>query len=177
MSRSAQKAQKPTGTGFRAGLRRLLSNFFLPSGLGAASARTRPDQAQVMASAPPRRRTLLSPPRDFIHRRRFRRRLTNFIFIPLLSVIVAYAITRPTGGAGFTLPKAVQQASLTGPSNQQSEVLTTAISSRNSPAGGSIASSYSTAICGICCGPDTDWRLHAGRRAPCRRRGAGHRSS
>ncbi len=97
-----------------------------------------------MASAPPRRRTLLSLPRDFIHRRRFRRRLTNFLFVPLLSILVAYVITRPTGGAGFTLPKAVQQVSLSAPSNQQSEVLTTAISSRNSPAGGTIASSYLT---------------------------------
>lgn len=96
-----------------------------------------------MASAPPRRRTLLSPPRDFIHRRRFRRRLTNFIFIPLLSVIVAYAITRPTGGAGFTLPKPEQHASLSGPSNQQSKLLATATSLRNTPAGRTIGSSYS----------------------------------
>lgn len=97
-----------------------------------------------MSSAPSHRRTFLAPPRDFMHRRRFRRRLTNFIFIPLLSVIVAYVITRPTGGAGFTLPKAMQQASLSRPSNQQSEVLATATSSTNSPARGTIASSSVT---------------------------------
>jgi predicted dienelactone hydrolase len=76
-----------------------------------------------MSSAPSRRRSFLSLPRDFIHRRRFRRRLTNFILIPLLSVIVAYVITRPTGGAGFTLPRALHQASLSAPANQQSERL------------------------------------------------------
>ena len=177
MSRSAQRAQKLTGTGFRAGLRRLLSNFFLPSGLGAASARTRSDQAQVMASAPPRRRTLLSPPRDFIHRRRFRRRLTNFIFIPLLSVIVAYAITRPTGGAGFTLPKPVATRIAFRTLESAIRIARHCNQLEEYPCGTNHWKLLFSSISGTCCGPDTDWRLHAGRRASCRRRGAGHRSS
>ena len=49
-------------------------------------------------------------PRDYAHRRRYRRRLTNALVIPLLSLVTAYAITRPTGGAGFNVPKSLQRA-------------------------------------------------------------------
>ena len=48
------------------------------------------------------------PPHDYVHRRRYRRRVTNIIVIPLLSMIAAYAITRPTGGSGFTLPNSLR---------------------------------------------------------------------
>jgi predicted dienelactone hydrolase len=54
-------------------------------------------------------RNFLSLPRDFIRRRRLRRRISNAILIPLLSGVAAYFITRPTGCAGFSLPKSGQQ--------------------------------------------------------------------
>jgi predicted dienelactone hydrolase len=57
-------------------------------------------------------RTFLSFPRDHMRRRRLRRRISNAILIPSLSVLAAYVITRPTGGTGFTLPKSAQQASV-----------------------------------------------------------------
>ena len=44
-------------------------------------------------------------PRDFIRRRRVRRRISNLIVIPLLSTLAAYVITRPTGGTPFSVPK------------------------------------------------------------------------
>ncbi|HKV23498.1 MAG TPA: hypothetical protein VJN93_02805 [Candidatus Acidoferrum sp.] len=55
-----------------------------------------------------RHRSLFSLPRDFAHRRRFRRKLINFIGIPLLSLFVAYVLTRPTGGAGVALPRKLE---------------------------------------------------------------------
>ncbi|MGC0773540.1 MAG: hypothetical protein WB543_11445 [Candidatus Acidiferrum sp.] len=92
-----------------------------------------------MSTASPRHRTSLSLPRDFIHRRRFRRRLTNFILIPLLSALAAYAITRPTGGGGFTLPKPAQQKSVSAASSHESEVLATAAVSAHSSSADTIA--------------------------------------
>jgi hypothetical protein len=65
-----------------------------------------------MYTTAPRHRILPAFHRDYIHRRRLRRRLTNVILIPLLGGVAAYFITRPTGGKGFTLPKAAQQESL-----------------------------------------------------------------
>jgi len=44
-------------------------------------------------------------PRDFIRKRRVRRRIANLILIRLLSILAAYAITRPTGGTPFSVPK------------------------------------------------------------------------
>lgn len=84
-----------------------------------------------MSPSKQRRRPFLSIPRDFLHRRRFRRRLTDVILIPLLSVIVGYIITRPTGGTGFTLPRVVQQASLSGPAHQDSPAPRTKATSVN----------------------------------------------
>ncbi|MGB8456381.1 MAG: hypothetical protein WCE50_01605 [Candidatus Acidiferrum sp.] len=92
-----------------------------------------------MSTASPRHRTLLSLPRDFTHRRRFRRRLTNFILIPLLSALAAYAITRPTGGGGFTLPKPARQKSVSAASNHESEPRATAAVSAHSSSAGTIA--------------------------------------
>lgn len=56
----------------------------------------------------PRHRFLHFFRRDFAHRRRFRRRLINFIGIPLLSLLVAYVLTRPTGGTGVALPRKLE---------------------------------------------------------------------
>jgi predicted dienelactone hydrolase len=92
-----------------------------------------------MSTKPPRHRTLFSIPRDYFHRRRFRRRLTNIILIPLLSVVVAYIITRPTGGAGFTLPKTAHAASLSAPMKQVPAVPETAAHSASSLATGGFA--------------------------------------
>ena len=67
-------------------------------------------------------RNFLSLPRDFIRRRRMRRRISNAILIPLLSCVAAYFITRQTGGSGFSLPKSAQQASLSSSPNPVSLV-------------------------------------------------------
>ncbi len=63
-----------------------------------------------------------SLPRDFIRRRRMRRRITNAILIPVLSGVAAYFIARPTGGSGFSLPKAAKEASLSSAANTVSLV-------------------------------------------------------
>ncbi|HKN75676.1 MAG TPA: hypothetical protein VJW94_10900 [Candidatus Acidoferrum sp.] len=67
-------------------------------------------------------RTFPSLPKDYIHRRRLRRRISNVILIPLLSGVAAYFITRQTGGSGFSLPKSALQASLSAPANPASLV-------------------------------------------------------
>jgi predicted dienelactone hydrolase len=64
-----------------------------------------------MSTAAHHHRTFLSLPRDFIHRRRLRRRISNAILIPLLSGVAAYFITRQNGGTGF-VPKTARQAAL-----------------------------------------------------------------
>ena len=48
-------------------------------------------------------------PKDYIHRRRFLRRITNVTTVAALSMITAYVITRPTGGTGFCPPKSAQK--------------------------------------------------------------------
>jgi predicted dienelactone hydrolase len=48
---------------------------------------------------------LFSLPKDYIRRRRAVRRITNAAIITVLSLIAAYAITRPTGGPGFSAPR------------------------------------------------------------------------
>jgi predicted dienelactone hydrolase len=47
------------------------------------------------------RRSFLSLPHDYIHRRRAIRRITNVSMIAVLSLATAYVITRSTGGTGF----------------------------------------------------------------------------
>ncbi len=140
MSRSAYRSRKLSDLGILTSLRKGVSNFFFAAGLTPSSVQTHANQAQGMSTAPPRHRTFLSAPRDFIHRRRFRRRLTNFILVPLLSVLVAYVITRPTGGTGFTLPKAVQPASLSASPNDESAVFAATTVSANSSSAGILAS-------------------------------------
>jgi predicted dienelactone hydrolase len=65
-----------------------------------------------MSASAHHHRTFLSLPRDFIRRRRLRRRIANAILIPLLGGVAAYFITRQNGGTGFSAPKTAQQASL-----------------------------------------------------------------
>jgi len=60
-------------------------------------------------------RSFLSLPRDYMARRRVRRRISNAILIPLLSGVAAYFITHQTGGSGFSLPKTQRQAPLSTP--------------------------------------------------------------
>ena len=65
-----------------------------------------------MPAAAHHHRIFPSLPKDYIHRRRLRRRISNTILIPLLSGVAAYFITRPTGGSGFSLPKSARQSNL-----------------------------------------------------------------
>ena len=102
-----------------------------------------------MYTTAPRHRILPAFHRDYIHRRRLRRRLTNVILIPLLGGVAAYFITRPTGGKGFTLPKAAQQESLSSPSNSPTNVAVNSSGSSELPGAASNASPVaSSAILG-----------------------------
>ncbi len=102
-----------------------------------------------MYGTAPRHRIFPAFHRDYIHRRRLRRRLTNVILIPLLGGVAAYFITRPTGGKGFTLPKAAQQESLSSPSNSPSNVAVNSSGSSELPGAASNASPVaSSAILG-----------------------------
>ena len=139
MLRSALKSQKPAPSGSAFGFRQLFRNFFFAGGLGSSSVRTHGNQARSMSTKPPQRRIFPALPRDYIHRRRFRRRLTNFIVIPLLSVVAAYIITRPTGGSGFTVPKSLQKASLSAPLNHESPDLAAFTAPGNDPTTGALA--------------------------------------
>jgi hypothetical protein len=47
----------------------------------------------------------LSLPRDHFRRKRAIRRIGNITFIIVFSLVVAYVLTRPVGGGGFSLPK------------------------------------------------------------------------
>src|SRR6266481_174001 len=58
-------------------------------------------------------------PKDYVHRRRFLRRITNVTTIAALSMITDYVITRPTGGAGYSPPKSAQKTVLTPAPNFQ----------------------------------------------------------
>jgi hypothetical protein len=61
-----------------------------------------------MPATTPGRGSLLSLPRDYFRRKRAIRRIGNAIFIIIFSIIVAYVLTRPVGGRGFTPPKSGQ---------------------------------------------------------------------
>jgi predicted dienelactone hydrolase len=50
-------------------------------------------------------RQVFSLPKDYIHRRRLVRRITNVLLIVGLSAAAGYVISRPTGGTGFRPPK------------------------------------------------------------------------
>jgi predicted dienelactone hydrolase len=92
-----------------------------------------------MYTTAPRHRTFPAFHRDYIHRRRLRRRLTNVILIPLLSGVAAYFITRPTGGKGFTAPKSAQQESLSTASNSPTNSAVGATASSALPAAAFVA--------------------------------------
>jgi|SRR5579864_2862311 len=59
----------------------------------------------------------LSLPRDYIHRRRWFRRIGNIVLIAILGLTAGYVITRPTGGTGFSLPKASRKSSSPAPAS------------------------------------------------------------
>jgi predicted dienelactone hydrolase len=111
MSRSAHAAHKTFRPGLLPALRQWLSNFPGEAGLTQTSAQTQANQAM---SASAHHRTFLSLPRDFILRRRLRRRIWNAVLILLLSGVAAYFITRQNGGTGFSVPKTARPAAFSG---------------------------------------------------------------
>jgi predicted dienelactone hydrolase len=112
MSGSLHAAHRPFRSGFVQRLRQWVSNFFEDTGLRQSSAQSQANQAQAMSATTHQHRTFFSLPKDFVRRRRLRRRISNAILIPLLSAVAAYFITRQSGGTGFSIPKAPQQAAL-----------------------------------------------------------------
>src|SRR5580704_18292922 len=112
MFRTPHGARTLSPSGLLQGLGRRLSNFLRRAGLEQTSASTNASQAHGMSSPTHRRRIFPSLPRDYIHRRRLRRRISNAIVVPLLSLVAAYFIARPSGGSGFSRPKSLKQSSL-----------------------------------------------------------------
>ena len=110
MSRSLHAANRSFHPGLLPGLGQWVSNFLRNAGLTHTSAQTHANLAQRMSATTHHHRIIPSLPRDYIRRRRMRRRISNAIVIPLLSGVAAYFITRQTGGSGFTLPKSAQRA-------------------------------------------------------------------
>jgi predicted dienelactone hydrolase len=115
MSRSLHAVPKLSQPGLFSALRQWASNFLREAGFRPASAQAHAKQAHEMPATEHHHRLFPSMPRDYIRRRRMRRRISNAILIPLLSGVAAYVITRPTGGEGFALPKSVQQAAISDP--------------------------------------------------------------
>ena len=112
MSRSIHTGPPLPRSGFFSTLRQSVSNFLSSVGFGTSKARSHTIRyAYGMSPSTHHQRSFLSLPRDYVHRRRYRRRLTNIIVVPVLSLIAAYVITRPTGGAGFNRPKSFESAS------------------------------------------------------------------
>ena len=112
MSRSLHAAHRPFRPGLIPAFRQWVSNYFREAGFRPASAHKLKNRAQTMPTAAHHHRIFPSLPKDYIHRRRLRRRISNAILIPLLSGVAAYFITRPTGGTGFSLPKSARQSTL-----------------------------------------------------------------
>jgi predicted dienelactone hydrolase len=126
-----------------------------------------------MPAAAHHHRIFPSLPKDYLHRRRLRRRISNAILIPLLSGVAAYFITRPTGGTGFSLPKSARQSTLAMAANPVSLVPGNApISSALPTAGTTEGSTSDTMISGaykLADGPHTvtevpDIVLHDAKR-------------
>ena len=140
MSYSANDSQRLSRSGILPAIRKLLSNLHFGAGLTPSSVRIHATHAQGTYTTAPRHRTFPAFHRDYIHRRRLRRRITNVILIPLLSGVAAYFITRPTGGTGFTLPKPAQQTPLSTPSNSSSNVAVSASAFSALPAAASSSS-------------------------------------
>jgi predicted dienelactone hydrolase len=112
MFRSPHAAHTLVPSGLLQDLRRRLSNFLRRAGLAQTSAPTNASQAHGMPSTTHRHQIFPSLPRDYIRRRRLRRRISNVILVPLLSLVAAYFIARPTGGSGFSRPKSARPSSL-----------------------------------------------------------------
>lgn len=110
MSRSVQTAPL-LRSGIFSSFWQSLSNFVGSTGFGTSKARNHRHNGDGMPPTARHQRSFLSLRCDFAHRRKYRRRLTNVILVPVLSLLVAYVITRPTGGAGFNLPKSLQRES------------------------------------------------------------------
>jgi predicted dienelactone hydrolase len=107
MSRSTYRTDETQQSGMIGGVRELWSNFLLRLGFTHSISRSHPAHHSEMSSTPHKHRTFPSMPRDYIRRRRLTRRLSNLIFIPLLSIVAAYVITRQPSG-GFSAPKTMQ---------------------------------------------------------------------
>jgi predicted dienelactone hydrolase len=121
-----------------------VSDFPRGLGLTESSAKTGAHQVQALSSAAHHHRTFFALPRDFIRRRRLRRRISNAILVPLLSGVAAYFITRPTGGAGFSLPTSAQQAPLSASQNPVSLVHDSTLTSSDRLRASAIASPVSS---------------------------------
>jgi predicted dienelactone hydrolase len=111
--------------------------------------------------------------RDFVRRRRFRRRLTNGLLIAVLSGVAGYIIARPVGGTGFPVPRAVPQASLSAaPESKSSLSANMSTAPANTLANrvvSSDTSSYATGAYKLAEGPHavtavSDIALHDGKR-------------
>jgi predicted dienelactone hydrolase len=76
----------------------------------------------------------LSLPRDYIHRRRLFRRVGNVVFIAVLAVTAGYVITRPTGGTGFSPPKASREPSTPAPASPVSPAYVASATPASHPA-------------------------------------------
>jgi predicted dienelactone hydrolase len=111
--------------------------------------------------------------RDFVRRRRFRRRLTNVLLIAVLSGVAGYIITRPVGGTGFPVPRTAQhmppspapnaQASLTGGVAVSS--MSTVVAREASLGSGSYATgAYKLAVGPYAVAEVADIVLHDGKR-------------
>jgi predicted dienelactone hydrolase len=118
----------------------MLGNFFVGAGLTQSPVRAHANHAQGMSAMAHHYRSFFFGPRDFVHRRRFRRRLATVILIPLLSGAAAYFITLPIGGTGFTLPKSAQESSLSATASPQPSVRASAPGSSEAPAANLVAS-------------------------------------
>lgn len=112
MSTSAHESEKSSEREASSLFWRLLSNFFRLAALKPASSKANAGEARGLSPASRRRRIFPAPPRDYLERRRIRRRISNAVLIPLLSIVTAYFIARPTGGSGFSRPKSAQQSPL-----------------------------------------------------------------
>lgn len=102
---SAQHSGRHSDPEPGSGLRKIWGKFLLRLGFVPVRASRAAHAKENGAAGGGHHRTIISMPRDFIRRRRVRRRISNVIVIPLLSVLAAYVITRPTGGTPFAAPK------------------------------------------------------------------------
>lgn len=130
MLRTAHRTSSLPHPGLFSSVREFLGNFLFSLGFSRAKVQNRSHRVTKLSSTQRQSRGFFSIPRDYVHRRRYRRRLTNTIVIPLLSIAVAYAITRPIGGTGFPLPKALRTvtAAKSGSAGASAPVSTASIS-------------------------------------------------